>query len=142
MGELEEKLNEILGDPSAMGQIMALAQSLGKPASPPPSPGEEDQGWERTEGEAPPRPPGDGGGENPLEGLNQLDPKLLQLGMRLWREYQGGDQRTAALLQALRPFLRQSRRAKLDRAVQIARASHVIRVAIQALGEGGEERHV
>ena len=26
MGELEEKLNTILGDPAAMGQIMALAQ--------------------------------------------------------------------------------------------------------------------
>ena len=44
MGELEEKLNTILGDPAAMGQIMALAQSLGK-SDPPPSPanGDEDQ---------------------------------------------------------------------------------------------------
>ncbi len=29
MAELEEKLNAILGDPDAMGQIMALARSLG-----------------------------------------------------------------------------------------------------------------
>ena len=29
MGEMEDKLNAILNDPSAMGQIMALAQSLG-----------------------------------------------------------------------------------------------------------------
>ena len=45
MGELEEKLNTILGDPAAMGQIMALAQSLGK-SDPPPSPanGDEDGG--------------------------------------------------------------------------------------------------
>ena len=28
MAELEEKLNAILGDPNAMGQIMALARSL------------------------------------------------------------------------------------------------------------------
>ena len=37
MGELEEKLNAILGDQAAMGQIMALAQSLSKPAPPPPA---------------------------------------------------------------------------------------------------------
>ena len=31
MGEFEDKLNSILWDQQAMGQIMALAQSLGKP---------------------------------------------------------------------------------------------------------------
>ena len=42
MSELEDKLNTILGDPQAMGQIMALAQSLGggkerhQPETPPP----------------------------------------------------------------------------------------------------------
>lgn len=42
MGEMEDKLNAILNDPSAMGQIMALAQSLGggkerqQPETPPP----------------------------------------------------------------------------------------------------------
>lgn len=35
MGEFEEKMNAILGNKEAMGQIMALAQSLGKPAPPP-----------------------------------------------------------------------------------------------------------
>ena len=50
MGEMEDKLNAILNDPSAMGQIMALAQSLGKPAPPAPKPEEEtrEPGWERT----------------------------------------------------------------------------------------------
>ena len=149
MGELEEKLNAILGDPSAMGQIMSLAQSLG--VSAPPSAPEEKRSseaaapepeapsaWTRTEEDASsqtssaptsassPPPP-------------TLDPKLLQLGMRLWQEYQGGDQRTAALLEALRPFLREKRRNRLDRAVQIARLSHVIRIALHALGEQREE---
>ena len=36
VGEFEEKMNAILGNKEAMGQIMALAQSLGKPAPPPP----------------------------------------------------------------------------------------------------------
>ena len=147
MGELEEKLNTILGDPAAMGQIMALAQSLGK-SDPPPSPeiqeepSEEEPGWERA-GTAPDSPaPSEAGGENPLAALSSLDPRLLQMGMRLWQEYQGGDERTTDLLQALRPFLRKERQARLDRAVQLAKLSHVIRVALQVLGEKGEDRHV
>ena len=60
------------------------------------------------------------------------------MGMRLWREYQGEDPRAAALLQALRPFLREQRRSRLDRAVQLARLSHVIRVALRELGKEGE----
>ena len=144
MGELEEKLNTILGDPAAMGQIMAL--SLGK-SDPPPSPanGDEDggePGWERA-GTAPDAPvQSEAGGKNPLADLSSLDPRLLQMGMRLWQEYQGGDERTTDLLQALRPFLRKERQARLDRAVQLAKLSHVIRVALQVLGEKGEDRHV
>ena len=146
MGELEEKLNTILGDPAAMGQIMALAQSLGKSdPSPSPANGDEDggePGWERA-GAAPDSPaPSEAGGENPLAALSSLDPRLLQMGMRLWQEYQGGDERTTDLLQALRPFLRKERQARLDRAVQLAKLSHVIRVALQVLGEKGEDRHV
>ena len=129
MGELEEKLNAILGDPAAMEHIFSLAQSLGTSA--PPS------------GEPP-----ESGGPDPektgpsLQGEAPLDPKLLQLGMRLWQEYQTGNPRTAALLEALRPFLREKRRARLDRAAQIARLSHVIRIALQVLGERQEEEHV
>ena len=33
MGELEEKLENILGNPQAMAQIMSLAQSLGGPGA-------------------------------------------------------------------------------------------------------------
>ena len=149
MGELEEKLNTILGDPAAMGQIMALAQSLGTSAPPPPETpreGEEEPGWERTEG-SPAAPPAavqsrPSTGENPLDALAGLDPKLIQMGMRLWQEYQGGDPRTEALLQSLRPFLRKERRPKLDRAMQLAKLSRVIRVALQTLGDRGRADHV
>ena len=55
MGEFEEKMNAILGNKEAMGQIMALAQSLGKPAPPAPEPEEEpgEPGWERAGGRIP-----------------------------------------------------------------------------------------
>ena len=136
MGEFEEKLNSILGDKEAMGQIMALAQSLGKPAPPAPEPEEEtrEPGWERTGAPAPEY----GAGEDPQSMLGSLDPRMVQMGMRLLKEYRTGDDRNAALLAALRPFLRKERYARLDRAIQIARLSRVLRVAFQSLG-GKEE---
>ena len=139
MGEMEDKLNAILNDPSAMGQIMALAQSLGGGAPrPQASPaGEAAQGAEQTgarEAEAPASagsaPPALTGGEDPLAAM-------IQMGMRLLRAYQGEDDRTVALLNALRPFLKESRLAKLDRAVQISRLARVIRVLFRGMGEGG-----
>ena len=136
MAELEEQLNSILGDPEAMGKIMALARSLsggeaGKP---------EESGPAGPQSGEPEQEKGEGPDLSDL--LRQMDPGMLQMGMRLWQEYQGGDERTTDLLQALRPFLRKERQAKLDRAVQLAKLSHVIRVALQVLGEKGEDRHV
>lgn len=78
------------------------------------------------------------GGEDPLSMLGDLDPRMVQMGMRLLKEYRTGDDRNAALLAALRPFLRKERYARLDRAIQIARLSRVLRVAFQSLG-GKEE---
>ena len=141
MGEMEDKLNAILNDPSAMGQIMALAQSLGGGA---PRPQASPEGAEQTgarEAEAPASagsaPPALAGGEDPLAALGEIDPGMIQMGMRLLREYQGEDDRTVALLNALRPFLKESRLAKLDRAVQISRLARVIRVLFRGMGEGG-----
>lgn len=145
MGEMEDKLNAILNDPSAMGQIMALAQSLGGGAPrPQTSPGGEGaQGTEQAgtggaevsvpAGTAPPALPG----EDPLAALGEIDPGMIQMGMRLLREVQGEDDRTVALLNALRPFLKESHLAKLDRAVQISRLARVIRALFRGMGEGG-----
>lgn len=82
-------------------------------------------------------PPALAGGEDPLAALGEIDPGMIQMGMRLLREYQGEDDRTVALLNALRPFLKESRLAKLDRAVQISRLARVIRVLFRGMGEGG-----
>ena len=125
MAEFEEQLNAILGDPGAMGQIMALAQSLQKgtagPEAPPPSAGAETA----APASAPPAPP--------------IDPRLLSLGMKVWQEYQRGDDRNTALLAALRPFVREERWARLDKAMQLARMARVIRMALGAFGKGEED---
>ena len=128
MAEFEEKLNSILGDQNAMSQIMALAQSLSGAGSQPAA--------ETPHPEPAAAPPAD-----MSLGLNQVDPRLLQLGGRILKEYQRGEDKNTALLLALKPFLRQERYAKVDQAIQLARLARVVRVALESMGQtGGEER--
>ena len=132
MAEFEEKLNSILGNQAAMNQIMALARSLSG-----------DQ------------PPGEAGPESPVEDgeapaaesppdlsaiLGQIDPKLLQVGMDAVRQLQNTDDRNTALLNALRPFLKEERQIRLDRALRIARMTRLIRVSLNAMGGKEGER--
>ena len=128
MAEFEEKLNSILGDQNAMSQIMALAQSLSGAGSPPAA-------------EKPNPEPAAASPADMSLGLNQVDPRLLQLGGRILKEYQRGEDKNTALLLALKPFLRQERYAKVDQAIQLARLARVVRVALESMGQtGGEER--
>lgn len=122
MEDFEEKLNTILSSPETMGQIMELANSL--------SGGGEEKPESGTAGEVAPL-----GEVSAL--LQGIDSAALQKLMALWGEYRrGGDEKTR-LLEAMKPFLRQERQEKLDKAVQIARISRVIRAAIEQFrGEG------
>lgn len=120
MADLEEKLNAILNDPQAMGQILSAAKALS---------------GEQEEGAAPPPEEED----NPLSALGQLDPRLVQLGLSLLSEYSGGEDRRTALLEALKPFLRAERQAKVDQAVRIARLTKVVRSALRLFRESREE---
>jgi hypothetical protein len=163
MSELEDKLNTILSSPEAMGQIMALANSLGgviggnapdKSAQPEhqnPQPSQESQ-----TPSTPHAPSPDlsamlsalSGGNtnssssnegNPLASLSGLDPDMISNLMLLMQEYSRNDSQKTALLLALKPFLREERWAKVDRAVQIARLSRVIRMALQMLKGGASD---
>lgn len=131
MSEFEDKLQSILGNPEAMGQIMSIAQSItGNSGG----------------GDAPEEEPGPTVPENPAAGdlfsaLGNLDPRLIQMGMRLLSEYNSTDDRKTALLAALQPFVREERYAKVDKAIQIAKLAHVIRVALDVFRKG-EEDHV
>ncbi len=126
MAEFEEKLNAILGNQEAMGQIMALARSLSGEKKEEPAQQAE---WEPVEAQDAPA----GRAPEP-SAAPELDPAMLQMGMRVIRELQGNDGRNAALLQALRPFLREEKRARLDKALQIVRMTRMIRAALGALG--------
>ena len=119
MADWQEQLNSILSDPDAMAQIASLAQSIsGGP-----------------EGAAPPvSAPGEGA---PPEGapfdpnavgtaLGGIDPELMRRIMPLLRQMNRPESsETTAFLLALRPFLSEARRGKVERAAQLARLIHL-----------------
>lgn len=114
MAEWEEKLGAILNNPQAMSQIMSIAQSLG---------GKGEDSAPRRE----PEPPAE---EAAAEGEG-LDPQLMEMGLRALAAYQDTDDRRGALLQALRPFVKPQRYAKVDKAIQIAKLSKMVRAALK-----------
>lgn len=115
MAEFDEKLNSLLSDPSAMSQIMQLAQSLsggvdgsappqGQPPAPPPAPKSPDLLSALTGG---------------------VDPALLTRLLPLIQELGNQNSNARQLLYALRPYLRPERQEKVERAIQLARLFHL-----------------
>ena len=112
MEDLESKISDILSDPDAMAGILSMAKSLGLGA-PEPS-------------ESSPSQESDAGLPDTVSGLLSAAGRL------------NGKQ--TALLQALRPFLKENRRKKIDRAIQAARISRIAGYAIQNLGQSDQGR--
>ncbi len=138
MEDFEEKLNTILSSPETMGQIMALANSIsGKPEGGVPA-----QEGQAQPQEAPGQPSQGGAAQQTgdmLSLLQGLDPSMLTKLAALYREYTRGEDEKAALLTAMRPFLRPERQEKVEKALQITRISRVIQAAF---GLFREEHHV
>lgn len=160
MSELEEKLENILGNPQAMAQIMALAQSLnqnapaapaGEAAQPQPQPREPAAGASPPvpAAAAPALPPAPAGAPEGGLGslLGGLDLNMLSTAAGLLGQFNGGDDdRRVALLTALRPFVKEQRYARMDKAIQIARLSRLIRSGLDLFrakkdGSQGEGSH-
>ena len=138
MGDFEEKLNAILSNPDAMAQVAALAQSLGV--------GGEAQGGSESAGAAqaaqqPPPEPAAGTSAPELGDLSsllgQIDPGMLRRLLPLIGEMNSPrDSQRRQFLYALRPYLRESRRSKVDRALQIAKMLQLGKKFLGTLGEG------
>lgn len=122
MAQWEEKLGAILNNPQAMSQIMSIAQSLG---------GTQEQEGESVPDAAPEVPP------DPPAQAPELDPKVMEVGMRALAAWQEPGDSRSALLQALRPLVKEERRGKVDKAIQITRLSKVVRVVLDSW-QGGE----
>ena len=135
MAEFDDKLNSILSNPDAMSQIMQLAQSLSgsgpEPSSPPPQPAPPPQQ---------PAPPFSGDGDlfSSLSSLTGgMDPKLLTRLLPLVQELGGQrDSNARALLYALRPYLKEEKQSKVERALQLARLFHLGKKFLAGWGEG------
>ena len=110
MEGLEEQLQKILDDPDSMAQILSLAQSFG--LQPP--------GAASSEPAAPPPPPDDG---------------FMKAVFGMMQQARQSDGRQEALLLALKPYLRPERRGKIDRALQIAKISHLAGFALRNYGK-------
>ena len=113
MAEFDEQLNNILSNPNAMSQIMQLAQSLSggqeRPTAPPPPQAKQ---------------------SSPPDLLSSLtggiDPKLMTRLLPLIQELGSQqDSNARALLYALRPYLKEERQEKVERALQLARLFHL-----------------
>jgi hypothetical protein len=107
MDGMEEKLGALLNDPGSMAQIMALAQNLGLGKGP----------AEAASG-APSAP-------------SAPDDAMLKSVMGMMAGAKKSEAKQEALFQALKPFLREERRAKIDRALQVARISHIAGFALR-----------
>jgi hypothetical protein len=131
MSELDDKLNQILSNPDTMNQIMSIANSLsssGEPSSPVPS-----------EPQSQPGLPDLSALSSLLGGNDRMDPQLMGTLSQLMEEYSKPEDEKAALLRALRPFLREERSARIDRVIQLTRLSRVVKLALQLFRkEGGD----
>ena len=136
MAEWQEQLNTILSDPEAMAQIVSLAQSIsggGDPSPPPDAP-------PRDPPREPTREPAETGGAD-ASAFGGLDPELLRRLTPLIREMnRGASGEAAALLMALRPFLSEKRRGKVERAAQLARLIHLGKTFLTSQEQEGAGR--
>lgn len=113
MGELEDRINSVLGDPSQMERITQLARSLMG-------------GDSAGEGEAP----------ESTAAFPDFDPALLGRISRMMNADAGKGSDRQALLEAMKPYLSEKRRRKMDKALKLAR---IARIARLAMGENGGE---
>ena len=116
MSEFEDKLGSILSDPEQMANITRLAGQLMGNLSPENEPSEPSSTAQPTE--------------------VGFDPGMLGRLQGLMGSLSGQGDDKAGLIKALAPYLREERRAKLEKAMRLAKAA---KLAGAALGEFGGE---
>ena len=104
MGDFEDKLNQLLNDPKEMERFAGFAKSLM-------------------------------GGDEPAteEKAPDFDPGLLKKISGLMGS-RGRNGKDTKLLEAMRPYLSEKRRSKMDRAMNIARLAGLAELAAGELG--------
>ncbi len=105
MGELEDGLNQVLNNPAQMEKIANLAKSL--------------MGGEAQEQSV---------------GTPDFDMGVIQKISGLMRDSSAADSKDRRLLDAMRPFLSEKRRSKMDKAVKLAKMAHIASIAAEEFG--------
>ncbi len=137
MAELDEKLNALLSDPNSMAQIMQMAQQLsatmgGGSALPSPP-----TAAAPTAAAPPAAPTTQTTPQAPAPSLpGGIDPQVVARFLPLLQEYSRSSSQTMQLLYALRPFLKESKQDKVERAARLARLIHLGKKFLMDWGDG------
>ena len=109
MSEFEDKLNKLLNDPHEMERFADFAKSImgGSPVAQP---------------------------SEKAEAFDAPDPAMLQQLSGLLKNGGGKDSKDKKLLEAMRPYLSEKRRSKMDKAMKIARLAGIAELAAGSLG--------
>lgn len=110
MDELEEKINSVLNNPSELEKISKIASAIMGGGDPPPEPQQQEA---------------------------DVDVGMLQQMLSSLRG--GGSKKSESrdLLEAMKPFLAEKRRHKIDKAMKLARLASIAEIAVG--GFGGED---
>lgn len=107
MDELEEKINAVLNNPSEMEKISKIASAIMGGG-----------------GDAPPEPPPE----------SDVDVGMLKKMLGSLRGEGGRQSESRDLLEAMKPFLAEKRRRKIDKAMKLARLASIAEIAVGGIG--------
>ena len=113
MGEFEDRLSSLMNDPKQMEEIAAMAKSL--------------MGGEDRSGGA------GAGAEGP-----DLDPGMLQKLAGILGKTGTKTSEQTALLNAMKPYLSEKRRTKMEKAMKLARIAEIAELAAGEIGGDGD----
>ena len=131
MSEFEDRINSVLNDPEQMNKIANLAKSLMGGDGQKTAPG--DGGMMGKLGEL---AKGLSGGGSAGQESPAIDPAMLGKIGRLMKAGNTQSSNERALLEAMKPYLTEKRRQKMDRALQLAKLARIARMAMGEMGEG------
>ena len=132
MSEFEDRINSVLNDPEQMDKIANLAKSL--------MGGGDGQGADAGDGGMMGKlgelAKGLSGGGAGAQESPAIDPAMLGKIGRLMKAGNAQSSNERALLEAMKPYLTEKRRQKMDRALQLAKLARIARIAMGEMGEG------
>lgn len=131
MSEFEDRINSVLKDPEQMDKIASLAKSLMGGGAQSMDSGDGGMMGKLGELEKGLSGGGSAGQESPA-----IDPAMLGKIGRLMKAGNAQSSNERALLEAMKPYLTEKRRQKMDRALQLAKLARIARIAMGEMGEG------